>query len=90
MKTITIPLVKNKSVDTSNVNNYRPVVALVTFALTIFKIILLELLTPYLDNTIKFGFKKGHSTYHYIFAIKMLFSSIKVTIAQSISAFWTV
>ena len=70
MKTIIIPLIKNKSEDTSNVNNYRPI-ALVTIASTIFEIILLELLTPYLNATDnQFGFKKGHSTDHCIFAVK--------------------
>ena len=60
MKTIIITLIKNKSGDTSNVNNYRPI-ALVTVATIIFEIILLELLTPYLSTTDnQFGFKKGH------------------------------
>ena len=60
---------KNKSGDTSNVNNYRPI-ALVTVASTIFKIILLEPLTLYLNTTdTQFGFKKGHSTDHCIFAL---------------------
>ena len=69
MKTIIIPLIKNKSGDTSNVNNYRSIV-LVTVASKIFEIILLEILTPYL-NTIdnQFGYKKGHSTDHCIFAL---------------------
>ena len=70
MKTIIILLINNKSGDTSNVNNYRPI-ALVTVASKIFEIILLEMLTPYLnltDNQI--GFKKGHSTDHCIFALE--------------------
>ena len=50
MKTIIIPLIKNKSGDTSNVNNYRPI-ALVTVASKILEIILLEMLTPYLNTT---------------------------------------
>ena len=70
MKTIIIPLIKNKSGDTSNVNNYRPI-ALVTVASKIFEIILLEMLTPYFNTTDnRFGFKKGHSTDHCIFALK--------------------
>ena len=70
MKTIIIPLIKNKSGDTSNVNKYRPI-ALVTVASKIFEIILLEMLTPYLNTTDnQFGFKKGHSTDHCIFALK--------------------
>ena len=47
MKTIIIPFIKNKSGDTSNVNNYTPI-ALVTVASKIFEMILLEMLTPYL------------------------------------------
>ena len=87
MKTIIIPLITNKSGDTSNVNNYRPI-ALVTVASKILEIILLELLTPYLNTTDnQFAFKKGHSTDHCIFALKMLFSTIKVTIARCIHAF---
>ena len=87
MKTIIIPLIKNKSGDTSNVNNYR-LIALVTVASKILEIILLEMLTPYLNTTDnKFGFKKGHSTDHCIFALKMLFSTIKVTIALYIHVF---
>ena len=70
MKTIIIPLIKNKSGDTSNVNNYRPI-ALVTVASKILEIILLEMLTPYLNTTDnQFGFKKGHPTDHCIFALK--------------------
>ena len=58
MKTIIIPLIKNKSGDTSNVN--RPI-TLVNVASKIFEIILLERLTPYLNTTDNpFGFKKGH------------------------------
>ena len=57
MKTIIIPLITNKSGDTNNVNNYRSI-ALVTVASKILEIILLELLTPYLNTTeIQFGFK---------------------------------
>ena len=70
MKTSIIPLIKNKSGDTSNVNNYRPI-ALVTVASKILEIILLEMLTPYLNTTDnQFGFRKGHSTDHCIFALK--------------------
>ena len=70
MKTIIIPLINNKSGDTSNVNNYRPI-ELVTVAFKIFEIILLEMLTQYLNITDnQFGFKKGHSTDHCIFALK--------------------
>ena len=70
MKTIIIPLVKNKSGDLSDVNNYRPI-ALVTVVSKFFENILLELMEPYLSTTDnQFGFKKGHSTDHCIYVLK--------------------
>ncbi len=70
METVIVPLVKNKTGDITDVNNYRPI-ALVTVASKIFEIVLLDLLEPFLstcDN--QFGFKKGHSTDHCIFVLK--------------------
>ena len=58
MKTVIVPLVKNKTGDTSDVHNYRPI-ALVTVASKIFENVLLDLLQTYLltcDN--QFGFKR--------------------------------
>ena len=70
MKTIIISLVKNKSGDTSDVNNYRPI-ALVMVASKIFEIVLLELMKSYLDITDNsFGFKTGHSADHCIYVFK--------------------
>ena len=70
MKTVIVPLVKNKTGDTSDVNNYRPI-ALVTVASKIFENVLLDILEPFLytcDN--QFGFKKSHSTDHCIYVMK--------------------
>ena len=50
MKTIIIPLTKNKSGDTIDVNNYRPI-PLVTVASKICEIILLDLIESYLSTT---------------------------------------
>ncbi len=70
MNTIIVPLVKNKTGDTSDVNNYRPI-ALVTVASKIFENVILEILQPYLYTCHnQFGFKKGHATDHCIFVIK--------------------
>ena len=77
MKTIIIPLIQNKSGNTSNVNNYRPI-ALVTVASQLFEIILLEhhiLIQP----TISLDLRRD--------TLKMLFGTIKVTIARCIHAF---
>ena len=70
MKTIIILLVKNKSGDTSDVNNYRPI-ALVTVTFKIFEIILLEPIESYLDTTEnQVGFKESHSADHCIYMLK--------------------
>ncbi len=70
MKTIIVPLVKNKSGDICDVSNYRPI-ALVTVASKIFEIILLEYMEDYLyTSNNQFGFKKGHGTDHCIFVYK--------------------
>ena len=70
MKTIIVPLVKNKNGDSSDVNNYRPI-ALVTIASKIFEIVLLHFLEPYwLTRDHQFGFKKGHSTEHCLYVLK--------------------
>ena len=77
MKTIIIPLIQNKSGNTSNVNNYRPI-ALVTVASQLFEIILLEhhiLIQP----TISLDLRRD--------TLKFLFCTIKVTIARCIHAF---
>ena len=69
MKTIITPLVKNKSGDTSDINNYR-LIALVTVASKIFEIIFLELTESYLDTTDnQLGFKKGHYAVHCVYEL---------------------
>ena len=74
MKTISIHLVKNKAGDLNDVNNYRPI-ALVTVVSNFFETILLELMEPYLSTTDnQFGFKKGHSSDHCIYVLKMLYN----------------
>ena len=79
MKIVIIPLVKNKSGDTSDDNIYRPI-ALVTVASKIFEIILLEFMESYLDTTDnQFGFKKSYSADHCIYALKMVFSITEAT-----------
>ena len=100
MKTIIIPLVKNKSGDTSDIKNYRPI-ALVTVASKIFEIILLELTESYLDTTDnQLGFKKGHYADHCIYELiffiqyykqqyckKVLFNTIEAATVLCIHAF---
>ncbi len=56
MKTVIIPLVKNKSGDMCDVNNYRPI-ALVTVVSKILEIILLDHIQDYLlTSSNQFGF----------------------------------
>ena len=66
------PTIKNKTGDTSDKNNYRPI-ALVTAASKIFEICILELLEMYLiTHDHQFGFKSKHSTDMCIFTVKSI------------------
>ena len=70
MKTAIAPIIKNKTGDSSDKNNYRPI-ALVTACSKIFEICLLEMLEQYLHtHDQQFGFKKQHSTDMCIFTVK--------------------
>ena len=61
MKTVIVPIAKNKTKDTSDNNNYRPR-ALVTAASKIFEICLSIILEDYLvTHSQQFGFKRKHS-----------------------------
>ena len=72
MKTSLVPIIKNKTGDTSDKNNYRPI-ALVTAASKIFEICILELLEMYLiTHDHQFGFKSKHSTDMCIFTVKSI------------------
>ena len=62
MKTAIVPIIKNKTGDISDKNNYRPI-ALVTAASKIFELCLSVILENYLfTHDEQFGFKSKHST----------------------------
>ena len=70
MKTALVPIVKNKTGDTSDKNNYRPI-AIVTAASKLFEICILKVLDAYLiTHDHQFGFKSKHSTDMCIFTVK--------------------
>ena len=70
MKTRIVPIIKNKTGDTSDKNNYRPIV-LVTTASKIFELCLSMTLEDYLfTHDQQFGFKRKHSTDFCIFTVK--------------------
>ena len=72
MKTAIVPIIKNKTGDTSHKNKYRPI-ALVTAASKLFEICILEILKTYLiTHDHQFGFKAKHSTDMCIFTVKTL------------------
>ena len=72
MKTASVQIIKDKTGDTSDKNNYRPI-ALVTAARKIFKICILELLELYLiTHDHQFGFKSKQSTNMCIFTVKSI------------------
>ena len=61
-KTAIVPIIKNKTRDTSDKNNYRPI-ALVTAASKNFELCLSVILENYLfTHDQQFGFKSKHST----------------------------
>ena len=63
-------LLKNKTGDSSDKGNYRPI-ALVTACSKIFEICLLKMLEMYLDtDDHQFGFKNQHATDMCIFTVK--------------------
>ena len=70
MKTVLLPIIKSKTGDVHDVNNYRPI-ALVTTCSKLFELLLLDFLDIYLQTTDnQFGFKSKHATDMCIFAIK--------------------
>ena len=70
MKTAIVPIIKIKTGDTSDKNNYRPI-ALVTAASKIFKLCLSVILENYLfTHDQQFGFKNKHSTDFCIYTVK--------------------
>ena len=70
MKTAIVPIIKNKTGDASDKNNYRPI-ALVTAASNIFELCLSIILEDYLvTHDQQFGFKRKHSTDLCIFTVK--------------------
>ena len=70
MKTAIVPIIKNKTRNTSDKNNYRPI-ALVTAASKIFELCLSVILEDYLiTHDQQFGFKRKHSTDLCIFTVK--------------------
>ena len=72
MKTDIVPIIKNKTGDTSGKNNYRPI-ALVTATSKLFEMCLLEILQMYLiTHDHQFGFKTKHSADMCIFTVKRI------------------
>ena len=70
MKTAIMPIIKNKTGDTSDKNNYRPI-ALVQTTSKILKLWLSEILENCLfTHDQQFGFKSKHSTEFCIFTVK--------------------
>ena len=70
MKTAIVPIIKNKTGDTSCKNNYMPI-ALVTAASKILELCLSVILEDYLfTHDQEFGFKSKHLTDFCIFTVK--------------------
>ena len=69
INSVIIPLIKNKCGDQTDKNNYRPI-ALSSNISKVFEHVIAERLEVYLwTNDNQFGFKSGHSTDLYIYAL---------------------
>jgi hypothetical protein len=74
LKTVIVPIVKDKNEDLSSVDNYRPI-ALTTASSKLFELIILDKLSTHLqthDN--QFGFKSKHSTDMCVYILKQTIS----------------
>ena len=70
MKTVIVPIIKNKTGDTSDKNNYRPI-ALVTACSKNFELCILSIIKIYICiHDHQFGFKKQHATDMCIYTVK--------------------
>ena len=70
MKTILVPLLKNKTGDICDTNNYRPI-ALVTVSSKIIELVILNHIESYIaTNDNQFGFKRKHGTDLCIYSLK--------------------
>ena len=70
MKTAIVPIIKNKTGDTSDKNNYRPI-ALVTACSKIFELCILSIIENYIcTHDHQFGFRKQHATDMCIYTVK--------------------
>ena len=77
MKSAIVPLIKNKSGDSSDKSNYRPI-ALVTPCSKLFELVVLEVIDTHLSTTHnQFGFKSGHSTDMCIYTLKTVVQSYR-------------
>ena len=86
LKTAIVPIIKNKTGDSGDKSNYRPIV-LATACSKIFEFCLLEMLEEYLQtHNHQFGLKKKNSTDMCIFTVK---SVVKYYTKQKSSFFYT-
>ena len=70
MNTVIVPVIKNKSGDVSDTNNYRPI-ALSSIVSKVFEIILLSRCEEYIESfDCQFYFKSGYSTDICIYTLK--------------------
>ena len=70
MKTAIVPIIKIKTGDTSDKNNYRPI-ALVTACSKIFELCILSIIENFIcTHDHQFGFKKQHATDMCIYTVK--------------------
>ena len=89
MTTIIIPLVKNKTGNLNDRNNYRPI-ALVSACSKILELVLLGFIEDAIDTSdSQFGFKSKHGTDMCVYALKNTIAYYKSYNSQCSHASWT-
>ena len=79
MRTIIIPLIKNKTGDICDTNNYRPI-AQVTAISNILEIVILDRIECCIDTSFnQFGFKSKHDTDMCVYSLKNVIAYYKKT-----------
>lgn len=89
MRTLVVPITKNKTGDVSDKNNYRPI-SLATVVAKVFYGLLDQQLDKYLDlHDAQFGFRTGLSTESAIFTLKETVKYYTRRKTSILRAFWT-
>ena len=86
---VIVPVVKDKSGNLNDINNYRPI-TLIPIISKLFECVIMELCNDYLvTDDLQFGFKKGRSCNDAIFAVKSTVNYSPIEVVVFMLQLWT-